>query len=130
MSFAKMKADELRSAAEAFGVEVPEKANRQVIIASLADEGVTYEMYESFLNAEKEEPLEAATEVFEREIPDDTETILVKMDRANPYYQVGVYTFTSDHPFINMPVEDAQKIFDGEQGFRVATPAEVKGFYS
>lgn len=130
MSFSKLKVDELRLVAQSFGVELPPKANKEVTIATLLEEGVTYETYQSFLNAEKEEPLESAVDVFQQEFPDNTETILVKMDRPNPYYQIGVYTFTSDHPFLNMVVDDAQKIFDSEEGFRVATPAEVKGFYS
>jgi hypothetical protein len=39
-------------------------------------------------------------------------------------------TFTKDHPFVAMSQSDAQKIFDKEEGFRLATPTEVKEFYS
>jgi hypothetical protein len=39
-------------------------------------------------------------------------------------------TFTKEHPFVAMGKEDAQRIFDKEEGFRLATPAEVREFYN
>jgi hypothetical protein len=52
------------------------------------------------------------------------------MTRANMRYDIHGYTFTKDHPFVAMSEEDAQKIFDSEEGFRLATPKEVQDFYN
>jgi hypothetical protein len=52
------------------------------------------------------------------------------MERPNASYMVGRYTFTQEHPFVAMPINDAQYIFDTEAGFRMATPAEVQSYYS
>ena len=58
------------------------------------------------------------------------DTVLVRMTRANFRYDIHGYTFTNDHPFVAMSEEDAQKIFDTEEGFRLATPKEVQDFYN
>ena len=52
------------------------------------------------------------------------------MDRANPSYDVHGYTFTQLHPFIAMSEDEAQRIFDTEVGFRLATPKEAQEFYN
>jgi hypothetical protein len=52
------------------------------------------------------------------------------MTRANFRYDILGYTFTKEHPFMAMKEEDAQKIFDMEEGFRLATPREAQEFYS
>ena len=41
-----------------------------------------------------------------------------------------LHEFTQEHPFISMPMTSAMKILDTEKGFRLATPSEVKEFYS
>jgi hypothetical protein len=40
------------------------------------------------------------------------------------------HTFTKEHPFVAMKEDDAQAIFDKEDGFRIATPKEVQEFYN
>ena len=40
------------------------------------------------------------------------------------------FTFTKQHPFVAMNKDNAQAIFDKEEGFRLATPKEVQDFYS
>ena len=128
MSFAKFKIGELRQIAEGFGVEVPAKTTKEDLILLLEEEGITYAMYEKFAESEREDEDDS--------LPSpsvdlsNVNTILVKMDRLNPTYQFGRYTFTQQHPFIAMPEWDAQAIFDSEQGFRPATPREVQDFYS
>jgi hypothetical protein len=129
MSFSKFKIGELRQIAEDFGVEVPSKTNREGIALLLEEEGVTYGMYEKFANAERED-------VDENILPQpsinitNSQTVLVRMERMNPTYQVGRYTFTQQHPFIAMPEWEAQAIFDLEQGFRLANPREAQEYYS
>ena len=56
--------------------------------------------------------------------------VLVRMTRANYRYDILGHTFTKEHPFIAMKEDDAQKIFDVEEGFRLATPKEAQEFYS
>lgn len=130
MSFSKFKIGELREIAENFGVEVPAKTSREALILLLEEEGITYEMYDKFANAEKEDTDVPAAP----QIPDlsnlEVRTILVRMDRANPSYQIGRFIFTQQHPFIAMPEWEAQRIFDSEEGFRPATPREVQEYYS
>ena len=57
-------------------------------------------------------------------------SVLVKMERMNPRYDVNAFTFTKENPFIVMSEKDAQEIFDTQEGFRLATPKEVQEFYS
>jgi hypothetical protein len=52
------------------------------------------------------------------------------MTRPNYRYDILGFTFTKEHPFIAMSKDSAQAIFDKEEGFRLANPAEVQSFYS
>ena len=52
------------------------------------------------------------------------------MDRQNYRYDILSQTFTKEHPFVAVSKEIAQKIFDQEEGFRLATPKEVQDYYS
>jgi len=130
MSFNNLKLVELKGIAEEFGVDMPQKISKNDLVLLLEEEGVSYEMYENFNNATKDE------EGLQKDIQEkfaklkDESTLLVKMDRPNFSYQVGPYTFTMQHPYIAMPESHAQRIFDREQGFRPATPREVQDFYS
>jgi hypothetical protein len=57
--------------------------------------------------------------------------VLVKMERENYTYEIYGHMFTKEHPYIAMSSEDAQLIFDHDpRGFRIATPNEVKEYYS
>lgn len=137
MSFDTMKIDELRQVADSFGVDLEGAKNKAEVVAILAEEGVSYEMYKKFSDAEKEDIEE---EVFEEEEIVEVKktkakkssepTILVKMERKNFTYETYGYTFTYDHPFVAIPENVAQDIFDTEEGFRPATPREVQEYYS
>ena len=128
MSFSKFKIGELRQIAEGFGVDIPAKTSKENLVLLLEEEGITYDMYERFSGAEKED--------LEDGMPDpevdlsNIKTVLVKMERSNPTYQVGNYIFTQQHPYIVMPEWDAQQIFDTNEGFRLANPREVQEYYS
>jgi hypothetical protein len=124
-----MKIDELRKIAETFGVDQEEAKNKQDLIALIGEEGITYEMYEKFTQAESIKK-EVKDQPKPMKLDNNKDLILVKMDRENPRYDVMGYTFTSENPFIAMPEEKAQKIFDSQEGFRMATPKEVQEFYS
>jgi hypothetical protein len=132
MSFNAMKLTELREAAEYFAVEY-EGLKKAELLAALAEEGITYEMYVKFLKPE------AADEVFdenpapvvqERNTKDIGELVLVKMERANPMYQINGHTFTREHPFVAMSEKDADYVFESVTGFRMATPKEVQNYYN
>ena len=132
MSFDAMKVAELREVASTFGVDHEEAKTKNELVALLAEEGVSYDMYNSFLGAEKEEIKEEVVKPVEKKEPKKKakDTVLVKMDRKNPSYQTFGYMFTWDHPFVAIPEDIAQEIFDNEDGFRMATPREVQEFYS
>ena len=130
MSFSNLKLDELRKVADTFAVEHETAKNKADLIALLAGEGVSFDMYNKFTEAEKVE-----AEVDDRPVAKAPEAlsvgqVLVKMERMNPRYDVNEFTFTQDNPFIVMTEKKAQEIFDTQQGFRLATPKEAQEFYS
>ena len=129
MSFDTLKINELKKVADSFGIELPEKATKQLIIMALEEEGVTFDMYSKFNGSEQ---VQVETPEINKKKPksDKANTILVRMDRNNPSYSTMGFTFTQDHPFIAMSEEDAQRIFDNEIGFRPATPREAQDFYN
>ena len=128
MSFDTLKITELKKVAETFGVELPEKATKQSVILELEDNGISYDMYAKFSGTEK---VELDEPVKNKKVKlDKSNTILVRMDKANPSYTVYGYTFTQQHPFVAMAEYDATRIFDTEPGFRPATPREAQEFYN
>jgi hypothetical protein len=131
MSFETMKVAELKKIAEDFAVDAESLKNKADIIAALSEEGVTFAIYAKTLDIKEEEAEMTEQEVLPK--PDKTQSkdnVLVRMDRANFRYDILGYTFTKDHPFVAMKEEDAQKIFDVEEGFRLATPREAQEFYN
>lgn len=130
MSFDTLKVTELKKIAEDFAVDTDGLKNKKDIIAALAEEGVTYSVYSKTLDAIEEaaEEIEVLPKFDLNSQPENT--VLVRMTRANFRYDSMGYTFTQDHPFVAMSEDDAQKIFDNEEGFRLATPKEVQEFYN
>ena len=132
MSFTELKITELKKVAEDFGVDISEVKTKQEIAALLEEEGVTYQMYDKFVNAEKEEieiP-ESEKKKREKKILKTENSVLVKMERSNHSYQAVGYSFSQEHPFVAMPESEAQNIFDTEEGFRLATPREAQEYYA
>ena len=130
MSFDTLKVAELKIIATDFAVDTEGLKNKKDIIAALAEEGVTWSVYQSTVEAiEKDtEEIEILPKFDPKAQPEDT--ILVRMTRDNHRYDIHGYTFAKDHPFVAMVEDDAQKIFDTEEGFRLATPKEVQDFYN
>ena len=133
MSFETLKVSELKSIAEDFAVDTDGLKNKADIIAALAEEGVTWSVYNKTIEKMEEEAEDMSVEVLPKfdpkaEHPEDT--VLVRMTRDNFRYDIQGFTFTKDHPFIAMHKDDAQKIFDKEEGFRLATPREVQEYYN
>ena len=125
-----MRLEELQKVAETFAVDHQTANNKADLVALLTEEGISFEMYEKFSNAEKVDP-ELSPGVIKTapEAPTDGQ-VLVKMERMNPRYDVNEFTFTKENPFIVMSETKAQEIFDSQEGFRLATPKEVQEFYS
>ena len=131
MSFETLKLSELKKVAEDFGVDIEELKSKKDIIAQLAEEGVSWSVYQKTV-----QDVNDATEEIEilpkfdpkKDISGDK--VLVKMERANFRYDILGFTFTREHPFVAMNEENAQEIFDREDGFRLATPKEAQDFYS
>lgn len=132
MSFSDLKVGELKKAAESFGVDLDGSKTKTEIVALLEEEGITYQMYEKFSNTEKQEIEISEVEKKQREkkIMKTENSVLVKMDRDNFSYQAVGHSFTQQHPFVAMSESDAQRIFDTQEGFRLATPREAQEFYA
>jgi hypothetical protein len=133
MSFETLKISELRKIAEDFGVETEELKNKNDVIAALAEEGVTWAVYEKTTKDIEDSTEDVSQEVLPKFDPNKEQpenTVLVKMTRSNFRYDIMGFTFTKDHPFVAMDKEKAQEIFDKEEGFRLANPKEVQEFYS
>ncbi len=132
MSFDTLKVKDLKQIATDFAVDTEGLKNKADIIAAMAEEGVTWSVYQSTL--EKMEDLkEELPEVLPKFDPNqelEKDMVLVRMTRANYRYDVLGYTFTKDHPFVAMNPDIAQEIFDKEEGFRLATPREVQEYYN
>ena len=133
MSFETLKVSELKKVAEDFGVEIEGAKNKATIIAALTEEGVTWSVYAKTQNKTDEDEEDTSVEILPRFDPKKSnpeDTVLVRMDRANFRYDILGHTFTREHPFVAMDKDQAQGIFDKEEGFRLATPKEVQDFYN
>ena len=133
MSFETLKVSELKKIAEDFAVDTDGLKNKADIIAALSEEGVTWSVYQKTIK-DIEESVEADEyEVLPKFDPSKDQSedkVLVRMTRANFRYDINGYTFTKDHPFVAMSEDEAQEIFDKEEGFRLATPKEVQEYYN
>ena len=134
MSFETLKVAELRKIAEDFAVDTDGIKSKADIVAALAEEGVTWSVYQKTIKDLEEAAEEFADteEILPRFNPDaqPENKVLVRMTRENYRYDVIGFTFTKEHPFIAMTEENAQEIFDKEEGFRLATPKEVQEYYN
>jgi len=131
MSFDTLKVAELKTIATDFAVDTEGLKNKKDIIAAMAEEGVTYSVYSKTIADMKDVDEDEKLEIIPRFNPKDLgeNAMLVRMTRDNMRYDVKGHTFTKSHPFVGMSEEEAQSIFDTEEGFRLATPKEVQDFY-
>lgn len=141
MSFSTLNKDLLRQVGEDFAVDFPEDATKKEMIAALAEEGVTWDMYKQAFPSEDdqddadEKPV--ADEKDDEEPKDakakysaSTKKVLLKMNRTNGTYEVRGHKFTKAHPFLPVSEEDANYILDNIEGFKIATPREAEEYYS
>lgn len=127
MSFETLKKEELLEVAEEFGVDVEKTDTKAVIIAAIAEDGVTWEDAAKFNKSVAEKDVVVKEEKAEAKAngPKD----LLKMTRENGTYEIRGISFKKDHPFALVPSEDAEWIVENIEGFRYATPREAQEFY-
>ena len=132
-----LKKDELIKAAEFFGTDYKPSQKKGVIAAALAEDGVTFAMYEKQFATEATEPKDVVTD--SGEAPKATAPApaapadpgqLVKMTRNNASFQIRGQTFTREHPYRLVAGADLDYILGNVEGFRLATPAEVQSYYN
>lgn len=138
MSFETLNKDVLLQVAEEFAVDVKPTATKKQIVASLLEDGVDWDMYkQAFPDVEDipDEPVNEEEEVKpvateDKAAPRPVPTVLVKMERHNPRFEIRGYTFKKEHPFVPVTEEDANYIISNLDGFRIAMPREAEEFYS
>lgn len=136
MSFEKMKVDELRQIADDFAVDIDPKDNKGAVVAKLIENGVTWDYYQKQLGeqAEAEEapaPIVAPTPQFDAPAEAEEEVkVLLRMTRDNGTFEVRGARFTKTNPYAIVRERDADFIIEHYEGFRIASPREVKEFYS
>lgn len=132
MSFNTLKKEELLEIADKYGVDVKPVDTKPVIIAALVEDGVDWNDVAKAdpVIAEKDAVLkeQAAEELAETRagLPKQ----LIRMNRANPTYEIRGYRFTQEHPFALVAEDDAEFITEYDpEGFRYATPKEAQAYY-
>jgi hypothetical protein len=133
MSFETLKISELKKIAEDFAVDADGLKTKADIVAALAEEGVTWSVYNSTIKKIEEESEEMSVEIlpkFDPKAAQPENTVLVRMTRENFRFDIMGVTFTKEHPFVAVTEDIAQEIFDKEEGFRLASPREVQEYYS
>ena len=113
MSFETLKVSEIKKIAEDFAVDTDGLKSKADIIAALAEEGVTWSVYNKTMdNMEEEDMTVEILPKFDPKAEQPENTVLVRMTRDNFRYDIMGFTFTKEHPFIAMSNEAAQAIFD------------------
>lgn len=129
MSFDKMKVADLRTIANNFAVDIEPKDNKEVVISKLVEHGVTWDYYQRAIGAEE---IADAVETPTFDDPGESdveEKVLLKMTRANGTFEVRGVKFTKANPYAIVKERDADFILDNYEGFKIASPKEVREFY-
>lgn len=123
MSLNSLNKEELAKLASKADVELDGDETKPQMIAKLKENNVGYEFYKkAFIEAESDN--EETSALF------GNSDVLIKMERKNPTFQAYGVTFTREHPYAIVNELTAQQIIDNHEGFRLASPAEAKAFYS
>lgn len=131
--FASMREPELRAVVREYGIEDEDLKTHADLVAALAEEGIQYDDYKQLVEAGKAEDEDEVKEVVQtpkKSATSKSNEVLVKMERQNFHFEIFGHTFTKEHPYVLMSSEDAQEIFDHEEGFRIAQPREAQEYYS
>lgn len=126
MSLANLNKKELKKLADVADVHLDGNETNKQIVQKLEDNNVSFDFYLKTVVGDGDDENED-----EQDMPlFDKTDVLVKMERKNPTYQTFGITFTREHPYAVVNEDLAQRIIDMEEGFRMASPSEVKAFYS
>lgn len=135
-NFNELNKEELKAVADQFGSTIDKvRFTKAQIIATLTEDGVTPQLYNSILapadpdlaeldDAPLDRPAASPTEGV-----DEDELVLMRMTRKNHSYEVRGYRFTQQHPFVLVSEDDAEYLTSKGGGFRPATRKEIKEFY-
>lgn len=146
-----------RTAVEDFAVPVEKDANKDTVLAALAEQNIGWDLYCKLMgwnapeatpepvvataDADEAEPVVAAPETYnvggeeviirtaEAPTPNVKEKYLVKMERKNPQYNTRGHKFTQEHPYALVDREVCDYLLEKETGFRMAFPNELEEFY-
>lgn len=146
MTFKNLNNDELALVADFFVkdvVSVKDAPTKKELLAALAsgdpadenDAPVTWEDYQNiFLPAQGDrkpagKDLTSSDIKEVKKVEEKYEPVLVKMERANPRFDIRGYTFTKEHPYRGVRPEDADYLVRFVEGFRLAAPSEVNDYY-
>ena len=125
-----MKVDELRQIADNFAVDIDPKDNKSVIVSKMVEHGVTWDYYQKSIGAEEIADAVAPIPAFDDHVESDVEEkVLLKMTRANGTFEVRGVRFTKSNPYAIVRERDADFILDHYEGFKIASPKEVREFY-
>lgn len=124
MSLTSLNKEELTKLAAKADVELDGDETKNQMIAKLKENNVGYEFYKKAFLEDDTEESEETTTLFKNS------DVLIKMERKNPTFQAYGVTFTREHPYAIVNESTAQQIIDNYEGFRLASPAEAKAFYS
>lgn len=143
-----------RSAVEDFAVDIDPKDNKETVLAALEESGVTWADYVAQHPEVAPEPevnnepvvtnntgnsdgphlhFEAGQPniiVAEEPTYKAQDKYLIKMTRENLVYESAGLRFTQEHPYALANADQADHILGNEDGFRQATPAELREYYS
>lgn len=121
---------QLEEAAEKFNVGGETKKE---IIDALSEREVSLADVKKALglNDRSEQPTEVVEDKDSQKVfQEGSEKVFVKMERGNPTYTVGHWSFTKVHPFQIMTRVEAKMFLSQEEGFRLATQEEVSSYYN
>lgn len=125
MSLSNLNKKELQKLAQTADVPLEGNETNKQIVAKLEENNVSFEFYtKAVLGEEEEETGESENTLFQNT------DVLLKMERKNPSFQAYGQVFTREHPYAIVSEEIAQQIIDNFDGFRIASPAEARSFYS
>jgi hypothetical protein len=124
MSLTSLNKEELTKLAAKADVEFDGDETKNQMIAKLKENNVGYEFYKKAFLEEEEDDTDGNAALF------NSSDVLIKMERKNPTFQAYGVSFTREHPYAIVNESTAQDIIDNYEGFRLASPAEAKAFYS
>lgn len=122
MSFSQLNKEQLLDACRLFEIDADENAKNQELKALLnADPKANFQTYKRLLDPD---PVEEPENIVYNDM------VILKMSRENPSFEAFGFRFTKDNPYIAMSSDQAQLIINSYDGFLIASPDEVKSYYS